>query len=146
MINLYTQKGNRSSNLARQWLIAHNIEFKEKNFSKTPPTQKDLKYILSFTENGLDDIISTRSKYYQNIVDKLSLMPLNFALDLLCEHPTLLRRPIVAGHGKLLVGFSEENIRCFIPREYRQGCFSKILDMLDSNNSKSNIREKIFEY
>ena len=51
--------------------------------------------ILAFTENGTEDIISTRSKVFQKLdadVDELSVSKLDY---LISKNPGLLRRPII---------------------------------------------------
>ena len=127
MIKLFTQAGCNSSRKARQWFRNHNIAFEEKNFSRTAPTISELKQILCLTENGLDDIISTRSQLYPVIADKLPDMTFNETLQLLCEHPQLLRRPIIVGRNKLQVGFNDDDIRQFIPRHIRRLSFQRTL-------------------
>ena len=127
MIKLYTQTSCHSSLAARQWLRTHEIEFEEKNFSLDLPTVTELKHILSLTENGLDDIISKRSKYYSEVAEYLPKMQLNDALELLCLRPKLLRRPIIVSTNKLQIGFNAEDIRQFIPRTIRRMNFDGML-------------------
>nr|WP_260351650.1 ArsC/Spx/MgsR family protein [Lactiplantibacillus paraplantarum] len=75
----------------------------------------------------MDDIISTRSQLYPTIADKLPDMTFNETLQLLCEHPQLLRRPIIVGRNKLQVGFNDDDIRQFIPRHIRRISFQRTL-------------------
>ncbi|MCG0791669.1 negative regulator of proteolysis [Lactiplantibacillus plantarum] len=145
MIRLYTQSSCHSSRVARQWLEAHGIEFKEKNFSVDSPTVQDLKRILSLTEHGVDDIISARSKDYSEIAPKLPEMPLNEALKLLCDHPKLLRRPIIISDSKIQVGFNEDDIRQFIPRPVRRLKFNALLSRLDGNTGDHIINKRMVE-
>ena len=145
MIRLYTQSSCHSSRVARQWLEAHGIEFKEKNFSVDSPTVQDLKRILSLTEHGVDDIISARSKDYPEIAPKLPEMPLNEALKLLCDHPKLLRRPIIISDSKIQVGFNEDDIRQFIPRPVRRLKFNALLSRLDGNTGDQIIYKWMVE-
>lgn len=145
MIRLYTQSSCHSSRVARQWLEAHGIEFKEKNFSVDSPTVQDLKRILSLTEHGVDDIISARSKDYPEIAPKLPEMPLNEALKLLCDHPKLLRRPIIISDSKIQVGFNEDDIRQFIPRTVRRLKFNALLSRLDGNTGDHIINRRMVE-
>ncbi|KAF1282706.1 Spx/MgsR family RNA polymerase-binding regulatory protein [Lactiplantibacillus plantarum] len=145
MIRLYTQSSCHSSRVARQWLEAHGIEFKEKNFSVDSPTVQDLKRILSLTEHGVDDIISARSKHYPEIAPKLPEMPLNEALKLLCDHPKLLRRPIIISDSKIQVGFNEDDIRQFIPRPVRRLKFNALLSRLDGNTGDHIINKRMVE-
>ncbi|ASI64146.1 ArsR family transcriptional regulator [Lactiplantibacillus plantarum subsp. plantarum] len=145
MIRLYTQSSCHSSRVARQWLEAHGIEFKEKNFSVDSPTVQDLKRILSLTEHGVDDTISARSKDYPEIAPKLPEMPLNEALKLLCDHPKLLRRPIIISDSKIQVGFNEDDIRQFIPRPVRRLKFNALLSRLDGNTGDHIINKRMVE-
>ena len=145
MIRLYTQSSCHSSRVARQWLEAHGIEFKEKNFSVDSATVHDLKRILSLTEHGVDDIISARSKDYPEIAPKLPEMPLNEALKLLCDHPKLLRRPIIISDSKIQVGFNEDDIRQFIPRPVRRLKFNALLSRLDGNTGDHIINKRMVE-
>lgn len=127
MIKLFTQAGCNSSRKARQWFRDHDIAFEEKNFSSAAPTVSELKQILCLTENGLEDIISTRSQSYPAIADKLPDMSFNETLRLLCAQPQLLRRPIIVGRNKLQVGFNDDDIRQFIPRHIRRLNFQQTL-------------------
>lgn len=127
MIKLFTQAGCNSSRKARQWFRDHEIAFEEKNFTTSAPTVNELKQILSLTENGLDDIISTRAQAYPSIADKLPDMSFNETLHLLCNQPQLLRRPLIVGPNKLQVGFNDDDIRQFIPRHIRRMSFQRTL-------------------
>ena len=46
-------------------------------------------------------------------------MPLQELLDLVQKHPGLLRRPIIMDEKRLQVGYNEDEIRRFLPREVR---------------------------
>lgn len=127
MIKLFTQASCSSSRKTRSWLRDHEVAFEEKNFSSEAPTHAELKQILCLTENGLDDIISTRSQYYPKIAKQLPDMSFNEILTLLCERPQLLRRPIILGENKLQIGFNADDIRQFIPRHIRRLNFNETL-------------------
>ena len=97
----------------------HNIPFKEKNIFTEQMTLKDLRKILKNTENGYDDIISTRSKFFiENNLD-IESMRTSELEQLILEHPSILRRPIIIDDDKIQVGYNDDDIRVFIPRELR---------------------------
>ena len=50
-------------------------------------------------------------------VDNLTI---NELLDLVTEFPNLLRRPIITDSKHLQIGFNEDEIRAFLPRDYRK--------------------------
>lgn len=120
MIMMYTQSGCRSCMTSRRWFNKHGIKFQEKNFSKHPPKLEELRKILALSDSGLDDIVSSRSQAYSKFGPELLDLPLNTALQILCDYPKLLRRPIIVSNTKLQIGFNEDEIRKFIPRSIRR--------------------------
>lgn len=71
------------------------------------------------TEDGTEEIISTRSKVFQELEVDLEDMPLQDLFDLVQKNPGLLRRPIMLDEKRLQVGYNEDEIRRFLPREVR---------------------------
>lgn len=119
MVTLYTSPSCTSCRKARAWLKEHNIPYAERNIFSDPLSIDELKQILQMTEDGTEEIISTRSKVYQDLhvnIDDLSLKDL---LDLVQRHPGLLRRPIIMDEKRLQVGYNEDEIRRFLPHEVR---------------------------
>jgi regulatory protein spx len=80
---------------------------------------EEIKAILRMTEDGTDEIISTRSKTFQKLNVNLDSMPLQDLFGLIKENPGLLRRPIIIDEKRLQVGYNEDEIRRFLPRKVR---------------------------
>ena len=119
MVTLYTSPSCTSCRKARAWLKEHNIPYAERNIFSDPLSVDELKQILQMTEDGTEEITSTRSKVYHDLhvnIDDLSLKDL---LDLVQRHPGLLRRPIIMDEKRLQVGYNEDEIRRFLPHEVR---------------------------
>lgn len=72
------------------------------------------------TENGTEEIISTRSKAFQELDLNLEEIGLNELFDLIQTTPGLLRRPIIMDEKRLQVGYNEDEIRRFLPRKVRK--------------------------
>lgn len=120
MITLFLSPSCTSCRKARAWLTKHDVDFQEHNIITSPLSREELLAILSFTENGTEDIISTRSKVFQKLdidIDELSIMDL---IDLIAKNPNLLRRPIIMDSKRMQIGFNEDEIRAFLPRDYRK--------------------------
>ncbi|NBL75610.1 Spx/MgsR family RNA polymerase-binding regulatory protein [Streptococcus equi] len=120
MITLFPSPSCTSCRKARAWLTKHDVDFQEHNIITSPLSREELLAILSFTENGTEDIISTRSKVFQKLdidIDELSIMDL---IDLIAKNPSLLRRPIIMDSKRMQIGFNEDEIRAFLPRDYRK--------------------------
>jgi regulatory protein spx len=100
-------------------LEEHDISYTERNIFSEPLTKQEIKEILRMTEDGTDEIISTRSKTFQKLNINLESMPLQDLYNLIQDNPGLLRRPIIIDEKRLQVGYNEDEIRRFLPRRVR---------------------------
>lgn len=119
MITILTSPSCTSCRKARQWFDDYGIEIEERNIFQDPLSHSEIKHILSMTENGTEDIISKRSKAFKELninIDELTLKELFAVID---ENPGIIRRPIIMDDHHLQVGFNENEIRRFLPREIR---------------------------
>ncbi len=119
MITIYTTSSCSSCRKAIAWMKEHNIPFKEKNIFTEKLTVEDLRRILKNTENGFEDIISTRSKIFTEKNLDLDSMHTKELEQLIIDNPSLLRRPIIVDEDRLQVGYNDDDIRVFIPAELR---------------------------
>ena len=71
------------------------------------------------TEDGTDEIISTRSKSISKINVDIDALPLQELYTIIQDNPGLLRRPIILDEKRLQVGYNEDEIRRFLPRKVR---------------------------
>ena len=120
MVDLYVSPSCTSCRKARAWLEKHNIPFKERNIFSEPLTKEELLKILRMTENGTEEIISTRSRAFQQLKINLYDLSIDQLLDLVEKNPSLLRRPIIMDDRRLQVGYNEDEIRRFLPRKVRR--------------------------
>ncbi|EMX9402624.1 transcriptional regulator Spx [Listeria monocytogenes] len=119
MVTLYTSPSCTSCRKARAWLEKHDIPYKERNIFSEPLSLDEIKEILRMTEDGTDEIISTRSKTFQKLNVDLDSLPLQQLFELIQKNPGLLRRPIIIDEKRLQVGYNEDEIRRFLPRRVR---------------------------
>ncbi|GKQ43088.1 regulatory protein Spx [Companilactobacillus sp. RD055328] len=119
MVTLYVSPSCTSCRKAKAWLQEHEIEFKERNIFTEPLNKDELKAILQMTEDGTEEIISTRSKVFQKLHVKVDDLTIDQLLNLIEKNPGLLRRPIMMDDKRLQVGFNEDEIRRFLPRSVR---------------------------
>jgi regulatory protein spx len=119
MVTLYNTPSCASCRKAKAWFDEHQIPYKERNILSEKLTLDEIKNILHFTEDGTDEIISTKSKAFQKLninIDSLSLRELYAIIK---ENPGVLRKPLILDEKRLQVGFNEEEIRSFLPRYMR---------------------------
>ena len=119
MVTLFTSPSCTSCRKARAWLEENDIPYVERNIFSEGLSITEIKSILRMTEDGTEEIISTRSKAFQELNVDLEDMTLQELFNLIQDNPGLLRRPIMVDEKRLQVGYNEDEIRRFLPREVR---------------------------
>ncbi len=130
MIKLFISPSCTSCRKAKAWLEEQGLEYKEKNIYHEPLTKDEIKEILMLTDEGTEEIISYRSEAYQNLEADLDEYSMNELLNLFIEEPSLIRRPIIMDDRRLQIGFNDEEIRMFLPREVRNVALVEIHEQL----------------
>ena len=132
MIQIYTTPSCASCRKAKKWFDQYNIPYSEKNIFSIKLSKEDIFKMLANSENGFDDIISTRSKVFKEKhlePDNMSIVEL---VDFIINNPSVLKRPIIINENELQVGYNNEDITIFLPKELRNrecfSCFDKSLD------------------
>lgn len=136
MLHLYVAPSSASSRKAQAWLETHEIPFKKRNLNEDPLTADEIKRLLSLSQNGCEDLISTRSKAYQKLTKRLHVdldqLPLSRLIALVVKYPDLLRRPLIFNDHALEVGYNESDIRQFLPHAFRQAELREMEAQLDA--------------
>ena len=65
MIQIYTTQSCASWRKAKKWFDQYNIPYSEKNIFSIKLSKEDIFRMLANSENGFEDIISTRSKIFR---------------------------------------------------------------------------------
>lgn len=120
MIQIYTTPSCSSCRKAKKWFDDHRIEYREKNIFNIKLTRDDILLMLKNTEEGFDDIISTRSKVFQERNLNIEDMGMNELTNFIIDNPSVLRRPIIIEDTKMQVGYNDDEIRTFIPKRLRE--------------------------
>lgn len=132
-VKLYTLPSNTSSRKAKAFLNDNNITFVEQNMFQNPLSWEQLFEILMNTENGVEDILSVKSKSYETLskqgvdFDELTLTEL---YKMIVDHPKLLKCPIMVSRGTTMVGYNDEEISMLINREGKKKAFLEVLDTI----------------
>lgn len=119
MVTIYTTPSCTSCRKAIDWLEENEIPYEQRNISTEPLSKDEIKSIMSLTENGTDEIISTRSKAFTELNVDIDEIPLSDLFTLIQSKPNLIKRPIIADDKRIQIGYNEAEIRKFIPREVR---------------------------
>lgn len=119
MVTLLVTPSCLSSRKAKEWLGDYGINFKERNIYSDRLSINEVKRLIQMTENGVDEILSKRSKAFKEIKEEYETLPLKYLIRVISKNPEILRSPILMDDKRLLVGYSEDQIRCFMPRKAR---------------------------
>lgn len=120
MIILYSSPGCASCRKAKQWLKEKRLPFVEKNIFSTILKEKELKYLLSRSENGTEDIISTRSKAFKELEKDIDELSIEELIDFIQNNPSVMKRPIIMSEDNFLIGYDDDEITAFVPKELRE--------------------------
>ena len=113
MIVVYTSPGCSSCRKVKSYLKDNKLEFIEKNIFNTLLNKEEVKYLISRTDNGTDDIISKRSKIIQENRVDIDSMTINQLADYIVNNPSILKRPIIIDERDIQIGYDEEEIELF---------------------------------
>ena len=130
VVTLFTSPSCTSCRKAKAWLIENHIDFVERNIFSEALTTDEIKNILSITENGTEDIISFRSKTFQKLNLDIESMSIQELYKVIQDNPGMLRRPIIVDDKRLQVGYNEDEIRRFLPKEIRVNQLEQIKNMV----------------
>ena len=120
VLTIYTTNSCASCRKAKKWLDDMEIPYKEKNLFQYPVTREDIKLMLKNADNGFEDIISKRSKVLKEKNIDIDDMKFGELVDFIIDNPSVLKRPIIVGSDRMQVGYSDEDIRIFVPRYIRE--------------------------
>lgn len=115
MVIIYTSPGCASCRKAKQWLKDNHISFIEKNIFSNLLKEGEIKYLMSRCEHGTEDIISTRSKAFQNLKRSLDDFSINELVKLIQKNPSILKRPILLSEKTMVVGYDDDEITAVTP-------------------------------
>ena len=120
MLNLYTSPSCASCRKVKKYFDTHQINYTEKNILSHKLTKDDIIKMLMKSENGFEDIISTRSKIIKDNNIDLDSMKMNELVEFIVKNPTILKRPIIVADEEIQVGYNDDDITLFLPEELRE--------------------------
>ena len=94
---------------AKKYLVEHNIVFKERDIKISNPTKEELRLWYKLSGLPLKKFFNTSGLVYKTLKlkEKLPTMSEEEMLDVLSSDGMLVKRPLLIGEEKVLVGFSE---------------------------------------
>ena len=131
-IKLFVLNSNLSCRKAIKWMDENHISYEEKNLTTTPITIEEIQDILALTNEGTEEIISSKSNAIKKLKVDMDALSLPQLYEVIIKNPGVLQLPIIHDERRLQVGYSDEDIRQFLPRWFKMGELKKILLPFDS--------------
>jgi len=90
-------------------LQTKKVKFEEREYGKTPLTEKELKEIIG--EEPIEKFLNTRTPLYREKNMKQKPPSKEEAIKLMLKDANLLRRPVIIKGKKKLTGFNEAEVK-----------------------------------
>ncbi|MDI9511437.1 MAG: transcriptional regulator Spx [Bacilli bacterium] len=139
MIKIYTSPSCSSCRKVKQWFDEQQIPYEEHNIFSASLSEAELKEILYKSENGTDDIISTRSKVIKEKNIDVNDLTMSELVQFIKDNPSVLKRPIMVDTNRIQVGYNSEEIMTFIPRERRAQMEAELMMGVRQQNEDTEI-------
>lgn len=121
MIEVYYAGNTNSGRKTMEWLEKQNLPFIEKKITKNNPFKiEEIMQFLARAENGFDDLINSRAKIFKELEADLNQLSTSDLIDTIVRIPTLVKLPLIVDEKKIVIGYNENELRCFLPAEYRR--------------------------
>jgi regulatory protein spx len=109
-----------STRKALKWLRSKKLKYVFRDLDRMFLGKDEFSILLSFTDDGVTDILATRSKYWKKIETFYLDAKLSDLYEILEVCPSLLKRPILVSNRKAVVGFRQGDYEVFVPRDERK--------------------------
>ena len=95
---------------ARKWLDEKGIEYEERDIKEFNPSEDELKQWIEISEYPVEKFLNTRGTLYKelNLKDKFPNMSYEEKIKILATDGMLVKRPVIVGKDKVLLGFNED--------------------------------------
>ncbi len=88
---------------------AKKVDFEERDYGKTPLTEKELRDIIG--DDPIERFLNTRTPLYRGKNMKHKPPSKDEAITLMLKDPNLLKRPVILKGKKKLTGFDEAALK-----------------------------------
>jgi Spx/MgsR family transcriptional regulator len=93
-------------------LQSKKVDFEEREYGKTPFTDKELREIIG--DSPIEPFLSTRTPLYKERNMKQKPPSKDEAIKLMLKDPNLLKRPVIIKGKQKLTGFNEADVKQFL--------------------------------
>ncbi|MBQ7249790.1 MAG: transcriptional regulator Spx [Bacilli bacterium] len=119
MLKVLVSPSCSSCRKVKKWLDENHIPYRAIDIFSDQLTYDDVLEAIVKSENGTEDIVSTRSKVFQEGNVDLEELSVSEFIRFVLANPSVLKRPIIIDDHRLQVGYNAEEISTFLPMARR---------------------------
>ena len=95
---------------AKKWLEENGVEFESRHIVENNPTKEELKNWITLSGQPIKKFFNTSGILYRemNLKEKVAQNNEDELLDILSTNGMLVKRPLLIGKDKVLIGFKEK--------------------------------------
>lgn len=95
---------------AKKWLEENKVEFEDRNIVEEPPKVKELREWIKKSGLPIKKFFNTSGILYKqmNLKETLPKLTVEEQIGILASNGMLVKRPLLIGNGKILIGFKKE--------------------------------------
>lgn len=135
---LYYSFNNKSYQQIKKELIKTGTPFVTQSINENPITWEQLLEVLMHTENGIEDLLSTKSLIYKELIDQgvdFDELTITQFHHLVVNHPKLMRSPVLVVKNTTLIGYNAEEMSILESRTDRMKRHKEILSRVQMNET-----------
>lgn len=107
MITLYGIPNCDTIKKARQWLQAHDIDYRFHNYKTDGVPEKELKFWIK--KAGWETLLNKRGATWRKLDDPIKdNLTEKTAIQLMRGNPSLIKRPVLDSDGRIIIGYTED--------------------------------------
>ena len=95
---------------AKKWLEENGVDFESRHIVENNPTKEELKKWITLSGQPIKKFFNTSGILYRemNLKEKVAQNNEGELLDILSTNGMLVKRPLLIGNNKILIGFKEK--------------------------------------
>ena len=95
---------------AKKWLEENGVDFESRHIVENNPTKEELKKWIALSGQPIKKFFNTSGILYRemNLKEKVAQNNEDELLDILSTNGMLVKRPLLIGNNKVLIGFKEK--------------------------------------
>lgn len=95
---------------ARKWLEENGVDFESRHIVENNPTKEELKKWITLSGQPIKKFFNTSGILYRemNLKEKVAQNNEEELLDILSTNGMLVKRPLLIGNSRILIGFKEK--------------------------------------